>query len=327
MEQSAVKIDIIAGFLGAGKTTLINKLLNEAYKGERVALLENEFGEIGIDGDLLQGSGIAVKELSNGCICCTLQTDFIEGIQELVETWKPERILIEPTGIAQIADVLSPCGKAAVSLPLKINSVITVVNAASYPALSSVSGEFFTNQISNAWFIALSAVQDISNDEISLAEMVRSIRDLNPTAPIITDPWDAIDGLTLLTAAEEAAAKQGNHDRRHEHTHEHEHHHHHNHHHEDDAGGFSSASFRIKSPWTAERVRGLADILKGGDSGEVFRAKGLLPAAEKAGTNALKFDYVYGTATLSDIDYPGEGKLVVIGRALKTDRLERYLSL
>lgn len=325
MEQTVVKIDIIAGFLGAGKTTLINKLLNEAYKGERVALLENEFGEIGIDGDLLQGSGIAVKELSNGCICCTLQTDFIKGIQELVETWKPERILIEPTGIAQISDVLSPCGKAAASLPLEINSVITVVNAESYPALISVAGEFFTNQISHAWFIALSAVQDIHDDEMTLAEMTASIRSLNPTTPIYTEPWDTIDGLTLLTAAEEAAAEQGDHD--HPHEHNHEHHHNHDHHHEDDTGGFTSASFRFKSPWTAERVRGLADILKSGDCGEVFRAKGLLPAEENAGTAAFKFDYVYGTTTVSGIDYPGEGKLVVIGRALKTDRLERYLSL
>jgi G3E family GTPase len=326
MEQPAVKIDIIAGFLGAGKTTLINKLLNEAYKGERVALLENEFGEIGIDGDLLQGSGIAVKELSNGCICCTLQTDFIEGIQELVETWKPERILIEPTGIAQLTDILSPCKKAAASLPLEINSVLTVVNAASYPALSSVAGEFFTNQISNAWFIALSAVQDIPNDEMSLAEIVTSIRDLNPTAPIITESWDAIDGLALLTAAEEAAVKQNDHNDHYEYNNEHEHHHDH-HHHEDDTDGFSSASFHLQSPWTAERVRGLAAILKSGDCGEVFRAKGLLPATKNAGMEALKFDYVYGTTTVSGIKYSGEGKLVVIGRIIKTDRLERYLSL
>ncbi|AEF83532.1 cobalamin synthesis protein CobW [Treponema primitia ZAS-2] len=335
--KQTIKIDIISGFLGAGKTTLINKLLAEAYAGERVALLENEFGEIGIDGDLLQGSGITVKELANGCICCTLQGDFVDGIRELVETCNPERIIIEPTGLAKLLDIIAPCKKAAESLPLEINLVVSLVNAASYTPLINVGGEFFTNQIIDAWFILISAVQDIPDDDMSLAEIVESIRTLNDKAPIFTDPWDTTDGLTLLTAAEQAAvmgqataeeqaavkAGQDPHEEYH-HDHEHDSHHDHVHDHNHDTNGFSSVSFHLKSPWTAEKVQGLAAIFKSGECGEVFRAKGLLPTDKK---RALKFDYVYGTVKLIEIDFPGEGKLVIIGRDLKTDRLESYLKV
>jgi G3E family GTPase len=331
--KQAIKIDIISGFLGAGKTTLINKLLAEAYAGERVALLENEFGEIGIDGDLLQGSGITVKELSNGCICCTLQGDFIDGIRELVETCNPDRIIIEPTGLAKLSDILAPCKKAAESLPLEINLVVSVVNGASYTALINVGGEFFTNQITDAWFILISAVQDIPDDDMSLAEIVASIRSLNARAPIFSDPWDTTDGLALLAAAEQAAvmgqaaaeeqaAVKAGQDPHEEHHHEHDHEH--DSHHDHDTSGFASVSFRLKSPWTAEKVQGLTAILKSGECGEVFRAKGLLPTDKKT---ALKFDYVYGTAKLIEIGFPGDGKLVVIGRDLKTDRLESYLAI
>jgi G3E family GTPase len=333
--QQTVKIDIVSGFLGAGKTTLINKLLDEAYKGERLALLENEFGEIGIDGDLVKGSGITVKELANGCICCTLQTDFIDGLQELVETWQPERILIEPTGLAQLADILAPCRKAAESLNLEINAVFTVVNAASYTALIAVSGAFFTSQIADARLIVLSATQSIPVEDMSLEEIVASLRALNPQAPIITEAWNAVDGLSLLAAAEEAATEQGRHDPRRPERHDedgdgdHDRHHGHEHHDDDDhdahhhdTDGFESVSFRLQSSWTEEKALKLESLLKSGCCGEVFRAKGLLRPSENAKARALKFDYVYGAATLSNIEYAGEGKLVVIGRELKTENLQ-----
>lgn len=303
-----IKVDIVTGFLGAGKTTLINKLIAEAYPAERVALLENEFGEIGIDGDLAAASGITVKELANGCICCTLQGDFVEGIAELARTVSPDRIIIEPTGLARPEDLRSACALAGKKSPIRINAAITVVNAAAFPALFNVAGEIFLSQIAGASCIVLSAAQNISPDDMGLDRMIETLRGINPRAPILADPWDALDGLRLLAFAEECVQEPASHDH-------HEHHHHHDHHHETDE--WDSISRFVTGTWTAEMLRNMAEKLKSGACGEVYRSKGLFPSG--AAGKALKFDYVYGEVSITETDYAGKGKLVLIGRALNRD--------
>lgn len=307
-----IKIDIIAGFLGAGKTTFINKLLQEAYVGETVTLLENEFGEVGIDGDLLSGHALAVKELSNGCICCTLQGDFIDGIRELAETYRPDRILIEPTGIGRIGDIRQACNEAARSVPVALNTLLTIVDATLFTAMIEVSGAFYTQQIAEGDVIVLSAVQNLTADDMPLAEIVVKLRKLNTEAPIFSVPWQELDTLQVLQVAEEiAAAKHGRDD---DHP-DASHHHHH------DNDGFSSSSVAIGGIWLERDIGRLAEGLRSGNFGTVFRAKGFFP-----GVNGMqKCDYVYGRMETRPVDYRGKGKFVVIGKNLKESDLKAFL--
>ncbi|MDR1586263.1 MAG: GTP-binding protein [Treponema sp.] len=190
-----IKLEIISGFLGAGKTTLINKLLREAWRGEKTAVLENEFGEIGVDGDLLRGYDLTVREITNGCICCTLKGDFVEGIKELARDYRPERIVIEPTGIGKLVDIMEACRLAAEDAPVLVHTIMTVVQAPLVSAFLAVSGEFYQEQIKNAPVIVLSAAQDLGGDDPSLPHILRKIRELNLGAVIFAEPWDALDGL------------------------------------------------------------------------------------------------------------------------------------
>jgi len=312
-DEKPVKIDIISGFLGAGKTTLINKLLTEAYTGERVALLENEFGEIGIDGDLVRKDKIAVKELANGCICCSLQNDFIDGINQLARQYKPDRIIIEPTGIAQFRDIIDRCREAVKQNPsLELNAVISVVNAPSYPALINVGGEFFTLQIAHAWFIALSAVQGIPCGEMGVEEIVSSIWQINPGVAVNAQAWDSVDALALLSIAEQITAEKAK--SAHYKTDCFCHHHH--------TDEWTSFSFILSKAWNEEKVSAFENILRNGEYGEIFRSKGFIPFEQ----SMMRFDYVYGISKLDKTDYSGSGKLVVIGKNIKTDALKILVS-
>jgi G3E family GTPase len=313
-----IKLEIISGFLGAGKTTLINKLLREAWRGEKTAVLENEFGEIGVDGDLLKGHDLTVREITNGCICCTLKGDFVEGIKELARDYRPDRIVIEPTGIGKLADILEACRLAAKEAPVSARVVMTVAQAPLVPAFLEVSGEFYSEQITNAPVIVLSAVQTLSPDDPPLEETLGRIRELNPGAAVFTEPWDTLDSLKLLAVAEEMTAKAlAPHEQGHEHEHEHDHEHDHSH----ETGGFDSCSFILKKPWAAEDVDDLIARMKSGNFGEIFRAKGFFPIQGRF----HKLDYVYGRAAILPADYSGEGKFVVIGRELKKEELLRYM--
>jgi G3E family GTPase len=322
-----IKLDVISGFLGAGKTTLINKLLAEAYGSEKIAVLENEFGEIGVDGDLLSGQNLTVKEITNGCICCTLKGNFVDGIKELAETYGPDRIVIEPTGIGKLGDILEACRLAIKEAPVSLHTVLTVANAATANIFLEVCGEFYLDQIRNSPVIVLSAVQNLSGDDPPLPDILRKIRELNPGALIFSEPWDTLDGLRLLTAAEEASAKspalllalpeEHGHHEHHDEDEEHEHDHDQLH----ENGGFDSCSFIMKEPWTGEDLDDLIARMRDGSFGVVFRAKGFLPVRE----GYRKLDYVYGKAAIKPADYRGEGKFVVIGRDIRKDDLRRYV--
>ena len=198
------KIDIVSGFLGAGKTTLIKKMLSEAYQGEKLVLIENEFGEISIDGGFLKDSGVQISEMSSGCICCSLVGDFNKALRQVHEQFAPDRILIEPSGVGKLSDVIVAVENTVRDEPdMKLNSFVTVADATKVKVYMKNFGEFYNNQIESAGTIILSRTQKLSQEKLEAA--VALLREKNPTAAILTTPWDQLDGKTLLSAVEKVS--------------------------------------------------------------------------------------------------------------------------
>ncbi len=241
------KVDIISGFLGAGKTTLISKLLKEVLKDEQVVLIENEFGEIGIDGGFLKDSGVEIREMNSGCICCSLVGDFGTSLKEVVDKYHPDRIIIEPSGVGKLSDVIKAVKDLHIENEIKLNSASTVADASKVKVYMKNFGEFFNNQIEHAGTIILSRTQNINEEKLNKA--IEMIRSLNQNAHIITTAWDDLEGAQILAAmenvtnlelemlAEQAEKEHATHEHHH---HEHdrecgcEHHEHEHHHHEHD---------------------------------------------------------------------------------------------
>ena len=229
------KIDIVSGFLGAGKTTLIKKLLAEAFQGEKLVLIENEFGEISIDGGFLKESGVQISEMSSGCICCSLVGDFNKALKDVHQQFAPDRILIEPSGVGKLSDVIVAVENAVKDVPdMKLNSFVTVADATKVKVYMKNFGEFYNNQIESAGTIILSRTQKLNQEKLEAA--VALLREKNPNAAILTTPWDELDGKTILSAIEKVsladellARMQAEHA-----ADEAEHHHHHHDHEEDD---------------------------------------------------------------------------------------------
>ena len=250
------KIDIVSGFLGAGKTTLIKKMVKEAYQGEKLVLIENEFGEISIDGGFLKDAGIQISEMSSGCICCSLVGDFGKALREVKEQFQPDRILIEPSGVGKLSDVIVAVENTVADIPdMKLNSFVTVADAGKVKVYMKNFGEFYNNQIEAAGTIILSRTQKLTQEKLEAA--VALLREKNPTAAILTTPWDQLDGKTILAAVEKVSladellekmraeheAEEAEHHHHHHHHHEHddddghdEHEHHHHHDHDDEDG-------------------------------------------------------------------------------------------
>ena len=246
------KIDIVSGFLGAGKTTLIKKMVKEAYQGEKLVLIENEFGEISIDGGFLKDAGIQISEMSSGCICCSLVGDFGKALREVKEQFQPDRILIEPSGVGKLSDVIVAVENTVADIPdMKLNSFVTVADAGKVKVYMKNFGEFYNNQIEAAGTIILSRTQKLTQEKLEAAAAL--LREKNPTAAILTTPWDQLDGKTILAAVEKVSladellekmraeheAEEAEH-HHHHHDHDehdedaHEHHHHHDHDHDED---------------------------------------------------------------------------------------------
>ena len=228
------KIDIFSGFLGAGKTTLIKKLIAEAYKGEKLVLIENEFGETGIDGGFMKESGIQVNEMNSGCICCSLVGDFTKALAKVLEEYAPDRILIEPSGVGKLSDVTRAVLNAENGKSV-LNAAVTVVDAAKCRMYMKNFGEFFLDQVEHAGTIILSRTSGMSEDK--LEKCVAMLREHNAKAAIITTPWEQLDGAQILAAMESAKSLEDElaemlHEEEHEHEHEHEHDHDHDHEHE-----------------------------------------------------------------------------------------------
>ena len=247
------KIDIISGFLGAGKTTLIKKLLSEALKGQQVVLIENEFGEIGIDGGFLKDAGVNITEMNSGCICCSLVGDFGTALKDVITKFNPDRIIIEPSGVGKLSDVIKAVQGVAEDAPIELNSLVTVADANKCKMYMKNFGEFYNNQVESAHTIVLSRTQNMKQDKLEAC--VDMIREHNKEATVITTPWDELTGEQLLAAMEKPVSladmvmaeeeicpvcgghhDHDDHEHEHHHDHDHEHEHHHDHDHDDHCG-------------------------------------------------------------------------------------------
>lgn len=324
------KVDIISGFLGAGKTTLIGKLLKEALQGEQVVLIENEFGEIGIDGGFLKDSGVEIREMNSGCICCSLVGDFGTSLKEVVDTYHPDRIIIEPSGVGKLSDVIKAVKDLHIEEEIRLNSASTVADASKVKMYMKNFGEFFNNQIEHAGTIVLSRTQNISEDKLNTA--VEMIRSLNADARVITTPWDDLEGAAILAAMEnvtnlelEMLAEQAE-KTHHEHEHHHHdgecgcghHHDHEGHHHADEV----FTSWGVETPNKYDRAE-LDEILKElsetEEYGNILRSKGMLPAND--GT-WMYFDLVPQEYEIRDGKPDYTGRICVIGAQLKENELK-----
>ena len=345
------KIDIFSGFLGAGKTTLIKKLLKEALADTKVVLIENEFGEIGIDGGFLKEAGIEIKEMNSGCICCSLVGDFGASLREVMDTYTPERVLIEPSGVGKLSDVMKAVQEAMADRDVELNSAVAVVDACKCKMYIKNFGEFFINQIEHAGTIVLSRTDKLSEDK--LAACVEMVREHNARATIVTTPWDALDGRNILETIEGAKDleaelmrevmehhdehehhhhdhdEHGHHhdheDHEHHHDHDgHEHHHdhdehgHHHHHHDADEI-FTSWGLETPASYSKEEINHiLSELDKEESYGLVLRAKGMVASTDGGW---IYFDYVPEESNVRDGAPDVTGKFCVIGSELKEDKL------
>jgi len=312
-----VNIDVISGFLGAGKTTLINKLLSEVYSSEKPVLIENEFGDVSIDDMLISDPDVQVKVLSTGCICCTLKGDFVKGLVEVVSKYSPTRIIVEPTGLAEPEDILSACYEACESVPVRVNSFITVVNAANLVPLFNVVGKVFNKQIADAKFILLNRTNFL--EPTKLEETISLIREINSKCIIVDEHNCNLDGLGIVTLAEEVF-RQNFHDNGNVATHpssinetvgdgSQSH---------DRFDGVSSCAYYPEKAFTGNDINELFACFTSGNAGRILRAKGFL---RKSDGKFISVQYVYGRGEYTECSYSETPRFVVIGAELNEAEL------
>ena len=319
-----IKVDVISGFLGAGKTTLIKKIFESVLSKEKVVLIENEFGEIGIDGTFLKESGIEIKEINAGCICCSLVGDFETSMQEVINTYNPERIIIEPSGVGKLSDIVNAVLK--LKEELQINILATVVDGPKTKMYLKNFGEFFNNQVEAANTIIISKTDKMSEEK--LLEVVELVKTKNDHATLITTAIKDLDSEQLVKVLEEkvslkedlAKEMQLVHEHEcccgHHHDHEHHHHDHHGHHHADEV--FTSWGVETHKAFSSEEIESILTALDSGDYGMILRAKGMV--ASEDGT-WVYFDYVPEEHNVRAGKPEVTGKLCVIGAELKETML------
>lgn len=340
-----LKIDIISGFLGAGKTTLIKKLLSSALKGQKIVLIENEFGDIGIDGGFLKEAGIQINEMNSGCICCSLVGDFKKALNKVYTEYAPDRILIEPSGVGKLSDVL----KAVLSAQLpdsEVSSLTTVVDAKKCKMYLKNFGEFYKNQIEEAKCIILSHTTGIDKEKLEFC--LDTVRSLNPDAVVVTTPWEELSGEKLFEAMNNVSSLQAELEKlqeeedicpvcgHHHHHGEHEHHHegecchhdhegHHHHHHGHDADEvFSSWGRETVNVYTKEQIKDILTALDSGDYGTVLRAKGIVAGEDG---KWIHYDFVPGEPDVRTGSSEVIGRICVIGCKLDEEKLAKLFLL
>mgnify|MGYP002554505455 CR=1 FL=1 len=327
------KIDIISGFLGAGKTTFIKKLLEEAIAGEKVVLIENEFGEIGIDGGFLQDAGIEIREMNSGCICCSLVGDFGRSLSEVLTKYEPDRVIIEPSGVGKLSDVMKAVCDVAGEIDVVLNGSVTVVDAQKCKMYMKNFGEFFNNQIESAGTIVLSRTDVADADKV--AKAVELIREKNPKAAVVTTPIGRLTGAQLLEIIEKPTddmaaelleeVRQGHHHHEDEgcccgHDHDHEHHHHH---HADEV--FTSVGMETSHKFTVAQIEeALGALSNFAVYGQVLRAKGIVEGEDG---QWIHFDYVPGEPDVRRGSAAVTGMLCVIGAGIEEDSIKELFGL
>ena len=326
------KVDIYSGFLGAGKTTLIKKMIAEAYKGQKLVLIENEFGEIGIDGGFLQDAGINITEMNSGCICCSLVGDFGEALKRVIREYAPDRILIEPSGVGKLSDVIGAVNRVT-GEDVTLGYTVAVADAGKVKVYMKNFGEFYNNQVETASTIILSRTDSIPQAKLDAA--VNLLREHNSVATVVTTPWDQLTGEQLIAAMEgkaslaadlakmelerlEAEEAEEEHHHHHDdgeccchHHHDHEDGHHHHHHHADEV--FTSWGVETARKFEASAIEAALKALDSGEYGIILRAKGILPASD--GT-WIHFDFVPEEHNIRTGPADVTGKLCVIGSKL-----------
>ena len=356
MAEKKTKIDIFSGFLGAGKTTLIKKLIKEAFAGEQIVLIENEFGEIGIAGGFMREAGIQVNELNSGCICCSLVGDFGAALKDVITKYHPDRIIIEPSGVGKLSDVIKAVDGVEKEAGVALNSATTVVDVMKCKMYLRNFGEFFENQVKSAGTIILSRTDKADTEKVEAA--VKMLRELNPEAHIITTPVEVLGGKKVLDTMEgaiinlEQVEEEEHHHHHHDHDEcccghdhdeEHEHHHHdhdedeHEHHHHDHDGECCCGhdhdhhhADEVFSSWGLETIAAikhddlkaiLEELAFGNQYGDVLRAKGMLPGENQG--EWYYFDLVPEEYEIRTGAPEYTGKVCVIGANLKDDELNK----
>ncbi len=330
------KIDIFSGFLGAGKTTLIKKLIKEAFAGEKLVLIENEFGEIGVDGGFLQDAGVKINELNSGCICCSLVGDFAEALKKVYAEYRPDRILIEPSGVGKLSDVIRAVESAGLD-DCAINSYTAVVDAGKCKSYMRNFGEFFNDQIETAACIVFSHADVTDADKLAAA--VELVRARNAGATVVTTDWNLLDGKDILSAIEHACTLEDELDRlgeehecrcgHHHHDHDeheccgHHHHDHHEHHHHADEV-FTSWGVETSKKFSESELKAQLSALADSDKyGVILRAKGIV-AGEKGW---LHFDYIPDGIDVRTGGAAYTGRLCVIGSHIKEEELKKLFGV
>lgn len=347
------KIDIISGFLGAGKTTLIKKLLAEAFKGQQVVLIENEFGEIGIDGGFLEESGIEIREMNSGCICCSLVGDFGISLKEVINTYHPDRIIIEPSGVGKLSDVIKAVKNVDVDCEISLNSYTTVVDVNKCKMYMRNFGEFFENQLEYAKTIILSRTDTPKATDEKIEKVVEMIRGVNQDAVIITTPVEELDASQIVEAMEHGREEEEeicpvcgcDHDHEHHHHHEgecgcghdhdHEHHHHHegecgcghdhdhHHHHADEV--FTSWGRETARKYEKEEIENILKELSQDETfGTILRAKGMVDGKDG---QWIYFDMVPEEYEVRTGAPQITGKLCVIGSKMDEEKLAKIFGV
>ena len=337
--EKQVKIDIFSGFLGAGKTTLLKKMLSECYKNEKVVVVENEFGKVGIDGDILQNTDVQVKEVVGGCICCSLAGNLHMAFTQLIKDYSPDRILIEPSGVSVLSDVMELINRFSKAMPIVINASITVVDAKQVKAFLPVFSDFYTNQMKNANCVILSRVEEVDDEKLRFA--IDTITKQKKNVNLITTPWDKLSGSDILHAMEtphtldkeikEEIEQLSNHHHHctdehcgcHNHNHNHKHGHEHSHNHSDDMvkshSDFKTWGIQTPKKTTKESLEKALNKLDSGDYGFIVRAKGIVDGGEEW----IAFDYVPQELHVCNSKPMPIGKMILIGANIKVEKIEK----
>ena len=345
------KVDVISGFLGAGKTTLIQKLLKEAWQGEQVVLIENEFGEIGIDGGFLKDAGIEITEMNSGCICCTLVGDFSKALQKVLEEYHPDRVIIEPSGVGKLSDIVKAIEDVKRDADIEISGRITVVDGKKAKMYLKNFGEFFQDQVAHASTIVISRTQSMSPEKIE--ECVHMLREENKEAAIISTPWEELGKDAIIRALEHGAQIEDlleehhhhehehdhdhccGHDHHHDHEHDHCHDHHHDHEHDHCCGHdhhhhhadevFTSWGRETAHRYTEEELDFLLKALSETEGyGTILRSKGIIGMADGSWK---QFDLVPEEYEVREGQPDYTGRICVIGTDLKEEELEKLFHI